>query len=142
MIGRPNQAQFYWQSSAAGFLLGILIGALSGVAAAIYWSVGISEEYVAGVLALPLLGVLIGAICGGAAGVAGSVYTTRRGRLPHFLMTTFVSLVAAAVIGAVFIGTALAAAIAVPASVALGLALPRVAERLRRPRPALLNEDE
>lgn len=45
MTSRPNQSQFYWQFSASGLLLGMIFGALSGIAAAIYWSAGLSAEY-------------------------------------------------------------------------------------------------
>lgn len=138
MTSRENQAQFYWQSSAAGLLLGMALGVVTGVAVAVYVSSGASTEYISGLLALPLLGALMGAVCGGAAGVAGSVYTSQLGRLPHFMLTALVSLASASVIGALFTafsrtGWACAAAVALPASVALGLALPRAAERLRRP---------
>lgn len=107
--------------------------------AAIYLAVGSSPEYASLLLALPLLGVLIGAVCGGAAGTAGSIYTSQRGQLPHFFLTAAVAVVTAAALGAVFTafsrtGSAYSAAIALPASVALGLTLPRTAERFGRPR--------
>ncbi len=75
VTSRENQAQFYWQSSAAGLLLGMTLGVLTGIAVAIYLSAGTFTEYVSILLALPLLGVLVGAICGGAAGIAGSSRT-------------------------------------------------------------------
>jgi MFS family permease len=115
------------------------LGGVTGIGAALYLGVGSSPEYASLLLALPLLGVLIGAVCGGAAGIAGSIYTSRRGRLPHLLLTAAVALAAAAAIGALFtafsrIGWAYSTAIALPAAVVLGLTLPRVAERFRRPR--------
>lgn len=138
VTSRENDAQFYWQSSAAGLLLGMALGLMSGIGVAIYAIPGTSAEYASALLALPLLGVLIGAVCGGAAGVAGTVYTSERGRLPRFWVTAPVALVAATTVGALLTafspsGWAYAAAIAVPACVTLGLALPPVAERLRRP---------
>ena len=149
MTSRENQAQFYWQSSAAGLLLGIALGGLTGIGVALYLGTGPSAEYTpASVLvALPLLGVLVGAVCGGAAGVAGSMYTSQWGRLPHFLLTAAVALTSAAALGALLTafsrtGWAYSAAIALPASVALGLALPRAAERLRRPRSTRADEHE
>ncbi|MDO5741164.1 MAG: hypothetical protein Q4P07_13560 [Ornithinimicrobium sp.] len=120
---------------------------MTGIVAAIYLGVGSSPEYASLLLALPLLGVLIGAVCGGAAGIAGSVYSSQRGQLPHFFLTAAVAVATAAVIGAVFTafsrtGWAYSAAIALPAAVALGLTLPRTAERFRRPRRVRLEELE
>lgn len=139
MTSRESQAQFYWQSSAAGLLLGMAIGGVTGVVVAIYLGVDLSPEYVSVLFALPLLGVLIGAVCGGASGIAGSIYTSQRGRLPHFLLTVAVALGAAAAIGALFTafsrtGWAYLAATALPGSVTLGLTLPRAAERFRQTR--------
>jgi hypothetical protein len=139
VASRENQAQFYWQSSAAGLLLGMVLGGVTGIVAAIYLGVGSSPEYVSLLLALPLLGVLIGAVCGAAAGIAGSMYTSQRGQLPHCFLTAAVAVVTAAAFGAVFTGFsrtggAFSAAIALPASAALGLTLPRTAERFRQPR--------
>ncbi len=135
-----NQAQFYWQSSAAGLLLGTALGGLTGIGVALHMGTGSSAEYTSAslLLALPLLGVLVGAVCGGAAGVAGSMYTSQWGRLPHFLLSASVALITAMALGALFTafsrtGWAYSAAIALPASVVLGVALPRAAERLRRP---------
>jgi len=149
VTSRENQAQFYWQSSAAGLLLGIALGGLTGIGVALYMGTGSSAEYTPAsmLLALPLLGVLVGAVCGGAAGVAGSMYTSQWGRLPHFLLTASVALMTAAALGALFTafsptGWAYSAAIALPASVVLGLALPRAAERLRRPRSIESHEFE
>ena len=149
MTSRENQAQFYWQSSAAGLLLGIALGGLTGIGVALYLGTGPSAEYTSAsvLVALPLLGVLVGAVCGGAAGVAGSMYTSHWGRLPHFLLTAAVALTSAVALGALFTafsrtGWAYSAAIALPASVALGLALPRAAEQLRRPRSTRADENE
>lgn len=132
VTSRESPGPYYWQFSAAGLLLGMVFGAGSGLAVAIYFGTNLSVKYASALFALPMFGVVLGAICGGAAGIAGSVYASHRGRPPHFLLTTSVSLVTAGVIGALLTGTALTAAIALPASVPLGLALPRVAERLRR----------
>lgn len=147
MTSRENQAQFYWQSSAAGLFLGMCLGAVTGVAVAIYLSTGTSAEYASALLALPLLGVLIGAVCGGTAGIAGSVYASHLGRLPNLWVTAPVALAAAAAIGALFtafspMGWAHLAAIALPASIALGLALPKVSEKLRRPPSARRDQAE
>lgn len=136
MTSRENQAQFYWQSSAAGLMLGMVLGGATGIVAAIFLAAGSAPEYAGMLMALPLLGVLIGAVCGGAAGIAGSIYTSQRGRLPHLLVTSTVALAAAAAVGALFTsfsqtGWAYSAAVALPAAVVLGLTLPRVAERFR-----------
>lgn len=141
MTGRENQAQFYWQSSAAGLLLGITLGGLTGIGVALYMGIGSPSQYthISVLVALPLLGVLVGAVCGGAAGIAGSIYTSQWGRLPHYILSASVALITAAALGALFTafsrtGWAYSAALALPASVVLALALPRVSERLRRPR--------
>lgn len=141
VTSKENRAQFYWQSSAAGLLLGMALGGLTGIAAAIYIAIGSSAEYASLLLALPLLGVLIGAVCGGASGIAGTIYTSKLGRLPHFLLTSSIALAAAAALGALFTafsrwGWAYSAAVALPAAVLLGTALPRGAEWLRRPSSA------
>ncbi|QFG68409.1 hypothetical protein [Ornithinimicrobium pratense] len=149
MTSRENQAQFYWQSSAAGLLLGIALGGLTGIGVALYMGTGSSAEYTftSVLVALPLLGILVGAVCGGAAGITGSIYTSQWGRLPHSLLTASVALIAAAALGALFTafsraGWAYSAVIALPASIVLGLALPGAAERLRRPRSTHSDEFE
>jgi hypothetical protein len=140
VTGRGNQAQFYWQASAAGLVLGMALGLATGTVLAVYVAVTSSGTYLSLALALPLLGVLIGAVCGGAAGIAGTAYTSYAGRLPHALLTATAAVVVAAAIGALFggfslTGAARTAALAAPAALVLGLALPQAAERFRRPRP-------
>lgn len=137
-VADPNEARFYWQSSAAGLLLGMGLGLLTGIVIAVSVARGVSyAEDVGVVMALPLVGILVGALCGGAAGIAGSVYTSRVGRLPPFLLTVPAAVAPAALVGAVFSGFtaqwwATGAAVALLPAVILGLLLPRVSERFRR----------
>lgn len=136
MKNRGNEAQSSWQVSAAGLVLGMALGLATGAGVAVYVVLQSSAEYLTGAIALPLAGVLMGAVCGGAAGIAGTIYTSMRGRLPGFWLAAMTPLFVVTMVGALFTafsrtGWMYAAALAAPASIVWGWALPVVAERFR-----------
>lgn len=139
MNHRPgNEGYFYWQSSAAGLILGSILGILTGIAIAVWFSLSVVPEYRSALMAVPLLGLLVGSLCGGLSGMVGTIYASRFGTNPPFILTLFSALLAAGFLSA--LGTGFegrlwlsGVAYSVPAAVLLALGLPHLAERFRKP---------